>query len=178
MDDNTDYNINGNVNLFSSGKMNVTAEDYINIASDNVTASGNQMTIQGGSGVIGGTAMDFVGNGAIFDQGITAPTFHGDLNGVAETSRSTRSQPYAENAQGLAGATITNTATPSITTPTSTQVLTYLLKAAGGIRKVIIDKGDYIKNFIDKSSDYSGVSNGYMTTGQARSKLRLSLIHI
>ena len=169
---NLDYNINGNVGLFSSGTMDVTSEDYLNMSADNFTASANNMTLQGGTGVIGGTAMDFVGNGAIFDQGVEAPTFHGDLNGVAETSRSTRSQPYAENATGSAGAAITNTATPSITAPTSTKVLTYLLKAAGGIRKVIIDKGDYIKNFIDKSNDYSGVSNGYMTTGQARSKLR------
>ena len=169
---NLDYNVNGNVGLFSSGEMNITSQDYINIASDNVTASAQNMTVQGGSGVIGGTAMDFVGNGAIFDQGVTAPTFHGDLNGVAETSRSTRSQPYSENATGSAGALITNTATPSITAPTSTKVLTYLLKAAGGIRKVIIDKGDYLKNFIDKTSNYSGISAGEMTTGKARSKLR------
>ena len=172
---NLDYNINGNVGLFSSGTMDVTSEDYLNMSADNFTASANNMTLQGGTGVIGGTAMDFVGNGAIFDQGVTAPTFHGDLKGTATTATVAQSQNYADpnggGGVGTAG-TITDTATPSITTPTSTQVLTYLLKAAGGIRKVIIDKGDYIKNFIDKSNDYSGVSNGYMTTGQARSKLR------
>ena len=172
---NLDYNINGNVGLFSSGTMDVTSEDYLNMSADNFTASANNMTLQGGTGVIGGTAMDFVGNGAIFDQGVKAPTFHGDLKGTATTATVAQSQNYADpnggGGVGTAG-TITDTATPSITTPTSTQVLTYLLKAAGGIRKVIIDKGDYIKNFIDKSNDYSGVSNGYMTTGQARSKLR------
>jgi|TARA_R110000782_G_scaffold2315_3_gene9216 acyl CoA:acetate/3-ketoacid CoA transferase beta subunit len=172
---NLDYNINGNVGLFSSGTMDVTSEDYLNMSADNFTASANNMTLQGGTGVIGGTAMDFVGNGAIFDQGVKAPTFHGDLKGTATTATVAQSQNYADpnggGGVGTAG-TITDTATPSITAPTSTKVLTYLLKAAGGIRKVIIDKGDYIKNFIDKSNDYSGVSNGYMTTGQARSKLR------
>ena len=47
-----------------------------------------------------------------------------------------------------------------------------MLKAAGGIRKVIIDKGDYLKNFIDKSKDYGGISTGEMTTAKARSKIR------
>ncbi len=168
---NLDYNVNGNVGLFSSGEMNITSQDYINIASDNVTASAQNMTVQGGSGVIGGTAVDFVGNGAVFDKGITAPTFHGDLDGTATTSTVTQSQDYGEAATGTAGS-ITNTATPTITTPTSTNVLTYLLKAAGGIRKVIIDKGDYLKNFIDKSKDYGGISTGDMTTAKARSKLR------
>jgi len=168
---NLDYNVNGNVGLFSSGEMNITSQDYINIASDNVTASAQNMTVQGGSGVIGGTAVDFVGNGAVFDKGITAPTFHGDLDGTATTSTVTQSQDYGEAVTGTAGS-ITNTATPTITTPTSTNVLTYLLKAAGGIRKVIIDKGDYLKNFIDKSQGYGGISTGEMTTGKARSKLR------
>ena len=162
---NTDYNINGNVNLFSSGKMNVTAEDYINIASDNVTASGNQMTIQGGSGVIGGTAMDFVGNGAIFYQGITAPTFHGDLNGKAAT---TIKQEYAQSATA-GGTAITNTATPTIKTPTSTLVLTYLQKAAGGIRKVKIDLENHLKDFMDRGTRYDGIETQTMTSKAARS---------
>ena len=165
---NTDYKINRNVKLFSSGKMNVTAEDYINIASDNVTASGNQMTIQGGSGVIGGTAMDFVGNGAIFDQGITAPTFHGDLNGKAAT---TIKQEYAQSATA-GGTAITNTATPTIKTPTSTLVLTYLQKAAGGIRKVKIDLENHLKDFMDRGTRYDGIATQTMTSKAARSKLR------
>lgn len=172
-----DYNINvnGNVGFYSSGEMNVTSEDYVNISSDNVTASANNMTIQGGNGVIGGTAVNFVGNGAVFDEGVTAPTFHGDLNGTAVTATVAQSQNYADpNGGGGVGSagSITNTATPNITSPTSTNILKYLTTAAGGIRKVIIDKGDYIKNFIDKSSRYEGVSNGYMSPAKARSKLR------
>ena len=164
---NLDYNVNGNVGLFSSDEMNITSQDYINIASDNVTASAQNMTVQGGSGVIGGTAVDFVGNGAVFDRGVTATVFTGNLKGTADVARS---QTYDENL--TADASTITTDTPTITTPTSTNVLTYLLKAAGGIRKVIIDKGDYLKNFIDKSKDYGGISTGEMTTAKARSKIR------
>lgn len=164
---NVDYNINGNVGFYASGEMNVTSEDYINIASDNVTASANNMTIQGGSGVIGGTAVDFVGNGAIFDRGVTATVFTGNLKGTADVARS---QTYDENL--TADEDLITADTPTITTPTSTKVLTYLLKAAGGIRKVKIDIGNYLKDFMDKSTRYDGIAPQTMTPRAVRSKLR------
>jgi len=167
---NYDCNVNGNIGIFGSDALNITSQDYANIASDNVTMSAQNMTVQGGSGTIGGTSVDFVGNGAIFDQGVTAPTFHGDLDGTATDAEN--SDYASQTITPVTESTITNTATPTITTPTATNVLTYLLKAAGGIRKVIIDKGDYLKNFIDKSSRYEGISNGYMSSAKARSKLR------
>ena len=164
---NVDYNINGNVGFYASGEMNVTSEDYINIASDNVTASANNMTIQGGSGVIGGTAVDFVGNGAIFDRGVTATVFTGNLKGTADVARS---QTYDENLTADEDSITADT--PTITTPTSTKVLTYLLKAAGGIRKVKIDVGNYLKDFMDKANRYDGIATQTMTAKAVRSKLR------
>ena len=162
-----DNNVNGNLAFYASGEMNVTSEDYVNIASDNVTASANNMTIQGGSGVIGGTGVDVVGNGAVFDRGVTATVFTGDLKGTADV---TRSQTYAESA--TAGGGSISTDTPEITTPTSSKVLTYLEKAAGGIRKVKIDIGDYLRDFLDKSKRYDGLSNQTLTAKACRSKLR------
>jgi len=164
---NLDYNVNGNVGLFSSGEMNITSQDYANIASNNVTISANDMSVLGGSGTIGGTGVDFVGNGAIFDRGVTATVFTGNLKGTAEQ---TKSQTYGE-AVTTDGGTLTSD-TPAMTTPTSTLINTLLTKSRAGIRKVLIDKGDYIKNFIDKSKDYGGISKGEMTTAKARSKLR------
>ena len=40
------------------------------------------MTVQGGSGTIGGTGMLLSAKGAVFEEGVTAPTFHGDLDGT------------------------------------------------------------------------------------------------
>jgi len=162
-----DYNIDGNVGFYSSGEMDVTSEDYINIASDNVTASANDMSILGGSGVIGGTAVDFVGNGAIFDRGITATVFTGDLKGTADVARS---QTYGEAA--TADASSITADTPAITTPTPTLVNTLLTKSRAGIRKVKIDIGNYLKDFIDKANRYDGIATQTMTAKVARSKLR------
>lgn len=162
-----DYNINGSVGFYSSGEMNVTSEDYINIASDNVTASANHMSILGGSGVIGGTAVDFVGNGALFDRGVTATVFTGDLKGTADVARS---QTYGEAA--TADASSITSDTPAITTPTPTLVETLLTKSGAGIRKVKIDIGNYIKDLLDKSTRYDGIATQTMTSKAVRSKLR------
>ena len=165
-----DYNIHGNAAFYSSGEVNVTSEDFINIASDNVTASANNMTVQGGTGVIGGTGVDMVGNGAIFDQGVKAPTFHGDLNGTAATARS---QSYGEAATS-GGAAITNTTTPAnlddvnaanYNVPEASVVSAYTSSASGGVKKVLVDETSKLKNYLDRTEQYGGVTN-------------LSLIHI
>jgi len=173
-----DYNINvnGNVGFYSSGEMNVTSEDYVNIASDNVTASANNMTIQGGNGVIGGDSIHIKGQEASFEGSVEAPNFYGDLIGKAKFAALADKATGANTAGSLGGSGTasypTEISEPSFVEPTTSKVTNYLTKAAGGIRKVIIDKGDYIKNFIDKSGRYDGVSNGYMTPAKARSKLR------
>jgi hypothetical protein len=58
--------------------------------------------------------------------------------------------------------------------PTASLLNDYLSKAAGGVRKVAIDIGNFIKNYIDKSITYGGVATSQLTTGEARSKLRES----
>lgn len=176
---NMDYNINGNIGFYASGELNVTSQDYINISSNNVTASANDMTIQGGNGVIGGDSVHIKGQEASFEGSVEAPTFYGNLIGKAKFAALADKATGATTAGSLGSSgTASNPADPgepSFVAPTTSKVLSYLNKAAGGIRKVVIDKGDYIKNFIDKSTDYGGVSNGEMTTSVARSKLRDSV---
>lgn len=149
-------NSENGISVATNDDLFMTAGDIMNLAADNTTVSGNNMTVMGGTGTIGGSGMLFSGSGAEFEAGVTAPTFHGDLDGTATTSTVTQSQSYAENQQGTAGS-ITNTATPTIVKPTAAKVLTYLTKTAGGIRKVLIDKGNYIKKYIDPTDDYGGL---------------------
>ena len=163
-----DFNVEGTMGLFASDNVNFTAQNYINMASTNITMSAQELTVMGGTGTIGGTSVNFVGNGAVFDRGVTATVFTGNLKGTADVARS---QTYGEAATADA-ATVTSDTPVIAAVPTANIVITYLTKAAGGIRKVIIDRGDYIKNFIDRSKNYDGVSNGYMSSGKARSKLR------
>ena len=174
---NLDYNVNGNIGIFGSDALNMTSQTYVNIASDNVTMSAQNMTVQGGNGVIGGDSVHIKGEEGSFEKSVEAPNFWGNLIGKAK---------YAALADKATGATTagsigsSGTASypseipvePSFVAPTTSKVTSYLTKAAGGIRKVLIDKGDYLKNFIDKSSRYDGISNGYMSSAKARSKLR------
>lgn len=174
---NMDYNVNGNVGLFSSGEMNITSEDYINISSDNVTASANNMTIQGGNGVIGGDSVHIKGEEGSFEKSVEAPNFWGNLIGKAKFAALADKATGATTAGSIGSSgTASNPseipAVPSFVAPTTSKVTSYLTKAAGGIRKVLIDKGDYIKNFIDKTKDYGGVYKSEMTSTKARSKLR------
>lgn len=147
-----DMAVEASINMNSKDDLFLTAADTMNIAADNTTISANNMTVQGGAGTIGGTAMLFSGKGAVFEEGVTAPTFHGDLDGTADTAETANSQSYADpvggGGVGSAGS-ITNTATPTITKPTASTVSTYLTKAAGGIKQIIIDKGNHLRDYLD-----------------------------
>lgn len=159
----TGYQLNSEngISIATNDDLFMTAGDTMNLAADNTTVSGNNMTVMGGVGTIGGSGMLFSGNGAVFEAGVTAPTFHGDLDGTATTATVAQSQSYADpNGGGGVGSagSITNTATPVITKPTADNVLTYLTKTAGGIRKVLIDKGNFIKRYINPGEDNGGLS--------------------
>ena len=157
-----DYTMNteGNVNMPTKGNFFATSSDIMNLASNNLTLSANNMTVQGGSGTIGGTGMLLSAKGAVFEEGVTAPTFHGDLDGTATTAETANSQSYADpNGGGGVGSagSITNTPTPTIVKPTAATTETFLTKSAGGIKAVTIDHKDGIKNYIDRTADYDGI---------------------
>lgn len=157
-----DYTMNteGNVNMPTKGNFFATSADIMNLASDNLTLSANNMTVQGGSGTIGGTGMLLSAKGAVFEEGVTAPTFHGDLDGTATTAETANSQSYADpDAGGGVGSAgqINNVVTPTIVKPTAATTETFLTKSAGGIKVVTIDHKDGIKNYIDRTADYDGI---------------------
>lgn len=163
-------NVQGDIGIFSSGDADFTSETDINIASPNTTLSGDKLSVMGGSGSIGGQAVNFTGNGAVFQRGVTAPTFHGDLDGTATTSTVTQSQTYGEASTGSAGS-ITNTATPDFPQINATKVTAYN-GSEFGIKEVTIDDTNDIKNFIDQSTNYQGVHYSKPTTAMARSAMR------
>ena len=171
-------NIGQNASLFSGGKMNMTAKTYINATSDNVTMSANNMTVQGGSGsTIGGEGVNFSGNNLDIKTAVTAPTFIGSLNGVALKSQTTSSQNYAENTtSGTAFAGYTANAMDTFVNPdnASNTVANFVNKSQGGIRNVIIDDGNFIKDALDKTVRYDGISNTDLKVEGVRSKLRAS----
>jgi len=154
-----DYTMNteGNVNMPTKGNFFATSADIMNLASDNLTLSANNMTVQGGAGTIGGTGMLISAKGAVFEEGVTAPTFHGSLNGKSKFAEKADQAGSAPLGPGSGGGTYTGTPTPTIAKPTAEKVTTYLTRSAGGIKKVTVDHEASIKNYIDRTADYDGI---------------------
>lgn len=159
-------NIQGALGLFASGDIDMTSETDVNIASPNTTLSGDKLSVMGGSGSIGGSAVNFSGKGAVFTNGITATVFTGDLNGKANDACQADYGPST----GTPGTTV-DSDTPTFAQIDATKVSAYN-NSEFGIKEVLIDDDNEMKNFIDKSSDYEGVHHVRPTTGMARSAMR------
>lgn len=163
--------ISGDDTKILSGKnLYMTTDGIMATSANDMNLSASSMTMQGTSGIIGGPGMAFVGTGADFTEGVSSPTFHGDLDGNASN---TYAQAYASTAAS-GGGSITNTATPTIDKPTAESLVNYLTREAGGIRKVQIDEDFYIKNKIDPSFETGNVftNTDEVTPDLIRSKLR------
>lgn len=164
-------NVFGTATYNSSAGTFISAETTMALSADNANLLANNVTVAGGTGMIGGQNVTFGGKGASFTEGVTAPTFHGDLDGNAAN---TYAQSYGEAATS-GGGSITDTATPTFSTPTVAEMSDFLEpdnNAAGGINKIIIDQGDFILESIDNSKKNGGVTNKDLDAGVMRSKLR------
>jgi len=184
-------NVNGDANFFASGYTYMTAETDMNLASNNMTLSAQDMTVQSNTGTIGGQTVTMYyqnayAQSATYSAGVTAPAFHGDLQGTAVTairSDITNSQAYSDpdthdgsagNTGSAAGFTADNTATDTVETakPTESMMTEWLGKSTGGIRRVKIDQDEIIRKHLLKNLLNGGISDKVMSSDQIRSKLR------
>jgi len=169
-------NVEGSSNWYSSDDVHVTSEGRIDMSSDYANIVSENVSIIGGNGIIGGPSIHIKGQEASFEGSVEAPTFYGNLIGKAKFAALADKATGASTAGSLGGSGTANYPTdpgePSFTEPTGAVVTTYLTKALGGIRKVKIDPGNWIMNYINRSVDYSGLSKSNLSVGQVRSKLR------
>ena len=165
-------NVGGSVEHFFGGTYTLTAEEDMIISADNTNIAANDITVIGASGTIGGAGIVMYGKGATFAEGITAPTFHGALEGNAKTATQAGKAGTAGGlgAGGSAGSEV-NVATPNTVNPTSAIITDYLTKSNFGIRQVTIDPGNVIKNSIVLTNDL-GITKKRLTANEIRSKLR------
>jgi hypothetical protein len=172
-------NVDGHNSQFASGDTNLTS-DGMNLSSNSANIAAQSMSLFGATGTIGGEGVVMYGKGATFGEGVTAPTFTGDLTGRADEAINADAAIFATSAgrapSGLAGSpagwTNANVATPTTALPTASNITTYLQRSANGIRRVFIDVGNFIRNSINRTEDYGGVSSTTMTTDRVRSSLR------
>jgi hypothetical protein len=152
--------VQGDLEMVAQGCICSTSETEYVISTPNLNMAATSLSVFGATGTIGGENIihygkNYYGVSATMSEGITAPTFHGDVDGTAAFAVQadvTNSQNYADTDPGgdvgsAQGYSITNTATNTAATakPTTTNVSAYLTKSAKGIREVLIDAGDFLK---------------------------------
>jgi len=178
--------VEGNIEQLSGGDMILTAKDTASISSPNINIAASSLTAIGDSGTMGGDEIVYYGKTAHIDRVNTtsthstamyATTFHGDLDGTAsQATQAGRAGTAGALGAGGSGGSITDDTTEATNKntvePTTAIMSDYLNNSNLGVRQISIDPGDVIKNQIDKSVDYGGVSSRKLTTAEVRSKLR------
>ena len=173
------------INQYAGEDTMITSTSELSISTKNANIAATDMVVQSTTGMIGGDTVfhygkNYYGTSATFTAGVTAPTFHGSLEGNAKTATEAgrAGTAGAIGASGSAGAH-TNTATNTdVRTsfpapgPDATWLNDYLTQSGYGYRNVSIDVGDVLRDEIDKTETYSGISKTNLTTRQVRSKLR------
>lgn len=163
------HSVQGSFTQGVSGASKMTSESGMIMSTPNMNIGASSLSIFGATGTVGGGGIVHYG------QTFYGTTFYGDLEGTARrsiTSDVTNSQNYGEASTGSASG-YTVTLDSKATAAASSQTMdAYLNQSAYGTIKVTIDEGDYIKNMIDRSTDYGGVSPKTLSTREVRSKLR------
>jgi len=124
----------------------------------------------------------------VASNSMTAPTFHGDLDGVAEEARQSRHQLYSDpdtgpgsgGNVGAPGAPITNNAIntdvladdiKATALPNAGMATTYQ-KSSYGVQSVKVDPNGDLLSSIDRTGSTGGITPRQLTTAEARSKMR------
>ena len=174
-------NVDGDVNHFSSGTTTMTSEIQMNLTSEVVNLIGTKLSAIGSKGTIGGFGVHIKGSEGDFEGSVAAPTFYGNLIGKAKFA-ALADKALGANTSGTAGGLggggtgsasyPSDPGEPSFVQPAPDAVTAYLTQSEIGIREVSIDDGDFIKQSIDKTEVYGGLSNLDLNTGLVRSRLR------
>jgi hypothetical protein len=151
--------VQGKYEMSASDCVCTTSEKEVIISTPNLNMAATSLSVFGATGTIGGENIihygkNYYGVSATMTEGVTAPTFHGDLDGTAllaidaDTAHSQSYGDFHGDVGTSPGYSITNTATNTEATaqPTAGLLTTYLTKSSKGVKQVLIDAGDFIKN--------------------------------
>ena len=175
----------GEQKIASTGNLKLSSEDtLIGAATTQLQMGSPKINMTAAQGTYGGEtvtmyAQNLFATSATFTEGVTAPTFHGDLKGVAEDAATSQHQSYSDGSGpgyspsvGSQG-TITNTPTNTDQTfkPTAGLMGQYN-EGLLGPEEVKIDPSDHFKNAYDRSTATGGVTDKDLSIEQVRSKLK------
>jgi len=169
----------GPMMIAANGVMSVSAGQY-NMSASNGNIIADNLTVTGNTGVMGSEGIKFYGQGATFEEGVTAPTFHGELDGRAQEANYSE---WAEKAGAIASRPPGLTIDPNEPTPTipnegggdykPQQYISEILNNSNrGIQEVRIDPDDEIAKSIDRSEYNNGLSGDDITLANVRNLRR------
>jgi hypothetical protein len=184
--------VQGNMSHNASGTMDITANDQIDIATQNLNQSAKSLSVFGSTGTIGGeniimynynmytghsiSAGDTVSTTTVIaSETMTSKEFIGSLTGNADTATEAgrAGTAGALGASGSAGTKVTGTAAAVDTTatalPTPANVANYLTKYA--IKRVEVDPSDVILGYINLSTKQGGVTNTALNAKGTRMRM-------
>jgi hypothetical protein len=162
------YTSENDMQIASGATTRISAKTKLFQSSTNMNIAASDLSVFGSTGTIGGSGTVYYGKGGTFSEGITAPTFHGDLDGNAAN---TFAQSYGEAATS-GGGSITNTSTPTTALPTSTVLNEYLNNTSYGAIDVKVDIGNHLLNALNRSDATGGLSTRDLSTSEIRALLR------
>ena len=172
---NVDYTIEGTYENSVKGTLITTSEGSISLTSPDINIAGNDVSIISSTGTFGGdnvtlyTKNIFATSGT-YTEGVTAPTFHGALEGNAKTATEAGRSGTAGvlGASGSAGTEVnTATNTNQTTQPTTSRINAILNTSDIGVKEVEVDTN--MKNIIDRTSNYGGITKNDVTLKRHRS---------
>ena len=168
-----------NTSLLNADSCLITTRGSLTMTGLNTNLNGSRTVILGDSGTIGGANItgyvkNIFGTSGTFTEGFTAPTFHGSLQGNAATATQAGSAGTAGaiGGGGSAGShTNTSTNTAQTVRPTSEIISDLINNSSVGMREVITDPGNVLRNKVDQTANQS-IDRKKLNTDQVRSKMR------
>ena len=167
---NIDNSTEGTYENAVKGSLKMTSQGSITLSTPDVNIVGNDVSVISSTGTFGGDNVTLYGKNifatsATFTEGVTAPTFHGDLQGTAVGAEKAGSAPVGPAHSGSASNTATNTT--QTTQPTTTRINAVLNTSDAGVRDVDID--ETMIDVFDKTNNYGGITKNNVTLKRYRS---------
>jgi len=150
----TSFSIGGNFDLGATGYSKITSEQQIAYTAPQIDIVGVKGQIALKQGIFGGASsffygLNYYGRSAKFDKGVTAPTFHGDLQGTALEAMSANTAGNHPSSAPHAGSSLGFTITDVDTNlkrdgkgPSDDSIKDHLSGDPRGIKKISIDASD------------------------------------